>query len=292
MQRLELAFRGLDDEMLPDYEKILTSTRRFDLSTQIALGCQCNGKPCGLAVVRPVSQSSAELVWIEVRGGLRRRGIGKALLAEMEKILAAAGTLQITAAFSEASLFKSELEPFLEICGFCAPVPTQKLFLAGIEDMRSTIDEDKAALLPQMKNQVFRLTELPVMAGRSLHSAVASGQIPDFVLPQNATGELLSDYSLACADAANVYAVVMYTALDGMLYLNALYIDRNHRLEGSRLMIYSLKRALDNYRGADVIAVNAINVQSNALVNYFAERVPHDSLTRLAMRKNLNRLEK
>ena len=59
MQPLELEFHGLNRENIEEYTQGLTSTREFDLSKQLALGCRCNGKPCGLAVVEVLAACAA-----------------------------------------------------------------------------------------------------------------------------------------------------------------------------------------------------------------------------------------
>lgn len=287
MQPFTLSFCGLNDENLPSFTAIMTSTRAFDLSAQMLIGCLCNDKPCGIAAVELSQGGCAELLWIEVVGGLRRRGIGSNMLQTFIKCLKALGVCQLTAAYSEAFVSKDELESFLLKNSFSPPVVTQKVYLADFEDVLPGIREEEALLLPQMESQLQPLAGLPPKTARALKQAVQEKRIPAFVLPENAVGELLEDYSLAYTEAQSVFAAIMYSALPGVLYLDAVYLNQLRRKEGQHLVFFTLYKALTEYTAAKTLAMDAINHQSLSLVEHFACKMPHHCQARRAMRINI-----
>lgn len=287
MMPFQLSFVAVNAENLQSFLPVLSSTPDIDPASQLVLGCLCNGVPCGLAAARLVDSFYAELIWFEVVGGLRRRKIGSALLQTLASCLKRAGAVQLSASCNSTVPQAEELRAFLSKHGFDPPVTTQIVFFANFKDVLPAVSGDEAQLPPQVKNGVQPLAHLSVQSERALKRAVHEGRIPAFVLPENASGSFLEEYSLAYAETQSINAVVMYSELPKVLCLDGVYLNRLRHTEGMHLVLYSLNKALKEYKAAEVLAVDSINPQSLALVSHFADRIPCICEYRSTMRKKL-----
>lgn len=114
----------------PRYRRLIEHWRA-DLP-QVAIGARRGGEPVGLAVAGcfPDAQS-AWLHWVFVAAPHRRRGVGAALLRQLEDGIGARDCRRVTALYHSGLPFASGLESLFGRCGWDTPRTVQIIYEIG-----------------------------------------------------------------------------------------------------------------------------------------------------------------
>lgn len=226
-------------------------------------GAEKNGIGLGVIVFH-MNDNDIDLLRINVRREYRRRGVGASLVAEMKRM---ARIHDITKIYTRYCIDESESEEyseFLRDCGFYRTDEQTELMIFNSADMIASPLFQKFKSVKSTGKDILRIDEIPIAYFNALKARLGD-QLPEELLPSHALGKIMTDLSFGYLQNDKLRAYVIFTLLNGRLYLNSAYTDAGANVSFMNMLSAALVKIGEKYSDISEISVYLINENSKNL---------------------------
>ncbi|MFI3313389.1 MAG: hypothetical protein R3Y62_05830 [Eubacteriales bacterium] len=220
-----LAWDTITETNLKVYNKLISveNSQYLQRENAISFGCVVDGIPA-VALIAVANRTGVELVWLQVHGLFRRRGLGRFALGKLAKKAKALGVFTLELDYVLDQPQRDIASRFFTACGFSQDELVGHFVTCPFSAMMSgaVANQDKPS---QHEDAIYTLSELPKFILEN-----GDGGIP---LEAQSTlqvveGKVLLDYSLAYVHNEAVVASVVLSAKGTDLYFDGFYCVSGH----------------------------------------------------------------
>lgn len=175
---LDMPAREFESFTFPRYRPLVLGDR--PMAGAIAVGAWLADRPVGLVLIAPLVKNERELLSIMVSGSSRRRGVGRRLLREAERLCLEQRTLRLRASHSTRLVALEAYEGLLRDASWSAPV-ADRYRLAGQARWALKAARDWSPFLSRLRRQGFTTSAWDEItpSDREEIESLVSHQIPE-----------------------------------------------------------------------------------------------------------------
>lgn len=182
---------------------------------------------CAGIIIYEIREQILYIRYIYVREEMRSRGIGGMLFEKLQELAqseAPAGMIVSGVIDREQ---QEALVQFFMKYGFMVPEIGESIATVSPEEWRASYLAEIPVREEGSADHIYSMAELPHELEYDYRKRVRPAVLPCCRL-ENVKGALLPDYSLAYEYQGSIGAYVLMTELDGVLYLNSVYISEKN----------------------------------------------------------------
>lgn len=186
----------------------------------------------------------------------RRQGIGSELMSELDSYASAlqCGGIIITAVIPQEE--KDIFQRFLLQNGYLLPQCMECVMDVEI----SSIKQSNLASMPERKSnrQLYQMDSLPPHLNYDYRKRICASVIPACTL-EHVKGTLIPELSLALAGEREISAYVIFSELEGMLYLSGIYSSQRMNMDLLSLLQICTQRIYEHMSRWKTLRFTIIN---------------------------------
>lgn len=220
-----------------------------------------NGRAVG-AIGGAADDEIFRILSIFVHQNYRNRGIGKALVGEIENIVESTGML-IRAEYTRERSDHESLKHFFSRCGYREDIrPIPGYYIGYVSNL---VDSSDRAILPEL----CRILPFSEVSEKALEAAEKTAREDDVDVPEEGlfSEEILRDISHVVLYDGEVYAfIVLEQPSEGMLTVEALYSRIKDRGTMLAMITAAAKAVKERYSPDTKIAMLILNKETDRLM--------------------------
>lgn len=221
--------------------------------------------PCG-ALLAIEEEGKYQVVSLYVEKEHRRLGIGTKLLEKAESIAASRNYTNLYMVYCATEQETEELHRFLFMNGFMFPKMGNVVFKAEMQELAQSYLGRLPEESESKAENYTELCNLPTDVYRDYKKRIGT-EIPGYLDFEDATGNLLSEYSLAYIQQRQIMAFVVVTEIEGELYLNSAYMKEKKYASALIRMFQRIWKKADKCKLYSNLTVTAVNAESEQLIS-------------------------
>ncbi len=192
--------------------------------------CRCLGAfedACAGIILYEIKERILYIRYVYVREELRGQGIGGMLFQELQELAQREAPEGMIVSGVVPREQQSAMVRFFMQYGFMVPENGESIATVSTEAWRDSYLAGIPVREKESSAHIYSMTELPHELEYDYRNRVRSAVLPCCRV-ENVKGTLLPEYSLAYEYQGKIGAYILMTDVDGILYLNSVYISEKN----------------------------------------------------------------
>lgn len=178
-------------------------------------------------LVYEVKEEILYIRYMSVVERMRKQGVGGELFGRIQEIAQKEAPDGIIVSGVVSQEQQAEVIRFFMKYGFMMPEFGDQVATISVEDWRNSYLAEIPIRDNEVKAHIYSMEELPSELEYDYRNRVRPKILP-CCWKENVKGTLLSEYSIAYAYQETIGSYILMTDIDGMLYLNSVYISEKN----------------------------------------------------------------
>lgn len=238
----------------------------------ISMGCAEKGIPVA-AMLALVTESSLTLLWVQVHGLFRRRGLGRFCMLKLAEFASELGLATVDADYALDQPQRNRATDFFSACGFSEEELVGYVMACPFDALMAGAVTNQTACNRSSIQSLFHLSQ-PALK----HYESIQNQLPAHCRLANARGKLLPQHCLAYLENQKVMATVVFSKLGEDVYFEGFYYADGHLNKVSQLIFAALSDLRQSDQRYRHLTMAVVTQAEEALVDRLFEDLPYAKL--------------
>lgn len=208
--------------------------------------------------------------YIFVEEAARKKGVGSQMLKTAEEY----AKENSVSGFIWTGLFSQSMQPVVERFfirnGFFIPTCEERVFTLELKDMKQSYLANLSLDLAGLENHLYRMEHLPLDLQKDYELHIKPTVMQACQLAE-IKGRIIPELSLAVERDLKIVSYVLFSEVQGELYLNAVYSNAKNIAVLAKLLKYCMEFVDKNYQQYKTMKVTVINEEGYHLVETLIE---------------------